>query len=98
MGMKTSKGKASSGKTRRKPAGAKLAGAPSKRPKSVASLLPPVTPAQLEAAKRKFEQGLLARGEAVQDGQAPKSGATHVIVGKGADGAPILKRKRFSAT
>jgi hypothetical protein len=95
--MKT-KGKVSTGTTRRKPAGAKLAGVAPKSAKSVASMLPPTTAAQAGAAKRKFEQGLVARGEAVPDGQPLPPGATHVIVGKGADGAPILKRKRFSAS
>jgi len=96
--MKTSKSKGSIGKARRKPASAKLAGALPKSARSVASLLPPTTASQVDAAKRKFEQGLVARGEAVQDGQPLPPGATHVIVGKGADGAPILKRKRFSAS
>ena len=49
-----------------------------------------------KAAQAKFEQGLLARGEAVPAGQPLTRGATHEIVGKDGDGAPILKRRRFS--
>jgi hypothetical protein len=63
---------------------------------SVASQLPRVSAAEVAAAKRKFEQGVLTRGEAVPAGKALPSGATHEIVGKAKDGSPILKRKRFS--
>jgi len=49
-----------------------------------------------KAAQAKFEQGILARGEAVPAGQPLTRGATHEIVGTDAQGAPILKRKRFS--
>jgi hypothetical protein len=65
---------------------------------SAASLLPPVTAAQTADAIRKCEEGILARGEAAEAGKTLPRGATHVIVGKRADGTPILKRKRFSAT
>lgn len=65
-------------------------------PKAVASKLPRPSTAKVAAAKRKFEQGIVARGEAVQAGQPLTPGATHVIVGKTAAGTPILKRKRFS--
>ena len=64
---------------------------------SVASQLPPVSPAEIEAAKRKFEAGIVARGEAVPVGTPLHSGVTHVIVGKRPDGSPVLKRRRFSA-
>jgi hypothetical protein len=66
--------------------------------KSVASQLPRVSVAKTAAAKKKFEQGILARGEAVQAGKPLPPGATHEIVGKTSDGSPILKRKRFSMT
>jgi hypothetical protein len=49
------------------------------------------------AAKKKFEQGILARGEAVPAGKPLPPGATHEIVGTAPDGSPVLKRKRFSA-
>jgi len=65
---------------------------------SVAAQLPPVTAAQKSAARKKFEQGVVTRGEAVPAGQPLTRGATHEIVGKRADGTPILKRKRFSLT
>ena len=48
------------------------------------------------AAKAKFEKGMLARGEAVPAGQPLTRGATHEIVGTDEQGAPILRRKRFS--
>ena len=63
----------------------------------VAARLPKVTDVQVEAARRKFEQGVLARGEAGPAGQALPKGATHEIAGKREDGAPLLKRRRFSA-
>ena len=66
--------------------------------KTVASQLPRVSVAKSAAAKNKFEQGVLARGEAVQAGKPLPPGATHEIVGKTRDGSPILKRKRFSMT
>ena len=63
---------------------------------SVASRLPAMTPEKAKAAKRKFECGVIARGEAVPAGKPLPPGATHEIVGNDAEGAPILKRKRFS--
>jgi hypothetical protein len=66
--------------------------------KTVASKLPLVSAAKTAAAKKKFEHGILARGEAVQAGNPLPAGATHEIVGKARDGSPILKRKRFSMT
>jgi hypothetical protein len=63
-----------------------------------AKLLPPVTADQDDAAIRKHAQGVLARGEACEAGKPLPRGATHVIVGKRADGTPVLKRRRFSAT
>ena len=64
---------------------------------SVASQLPPVSPADVDAAQRKFEEGIVARGEAVPVGTPLHSGVTHVIVGRRPDGSPVLKRRRFSA-
>jgi hypothetical protein len=63
---------------------------------TAAAQLPRVTEAEVAAAKAKFEQGILARGEAVKAGKPLPPGATHEIVGKQRSGAPILKRKRFS--
>jgi hypothetical protein len=68
------------------------------KPKTVASQLPRVSAAETAAAKKKFEQGILARGEAAQAGKPLPAGATHEIVGRVRDGSPILKRKRFSTT
>src|SRR5947209_7380329 len=59
---------------------------------SVAAQLPPVTAAQRSAARKKFEKGIVTRGEAVPVGKPLPRGATHVIVGNRADGTPILKR------
>ena len=55
-----------------------------------------MTPQKVKAAKRKFERGVIARGEAVPKGKPLPPGATHEIVGTDAEGEPILKRKRFS--
>jgi hypothetical protein len=63
---------------------------------SVASRLPKPTPAQVEGAKRKFEQGVMKRAEAVREGEALPSGATHEIAGADETGKPALRRKRFS--
>jgi len=70
----------------------KVAGAQS----SVASRLAPMTPARVRAAKLKFEQGVIARGEASPPGAPLEPGVTHEIVGRGSDAKPILKRRRFS--
>jgi len=64
--------------------------------KGVASRLRAPSAARVQAAKRKFEEGLVERGEAVPAGTALPSRATHEIVGTDAAGKPILKRKRFS--
>jgi hypothetical protein len=63
---------------------------------TVASHLPQITEAEVAAAKAKFEQGILARGEAVKAGTPLPPGATHEIVGKQRSGITTLKRKRFS--
>jgi hypothetical protein len=52
----------------------------------------------MASAKRKFEQGILVRGEAVKTGKRLTAGATHEIVGYRPDGSPILRRRRFSTT
>ncbi len=65
-------------------------------PPSVASQLPQPTAAQIKAAKEKFEQGILVRGEAVPAGQPLPPGATHEIVPAADGGPPELKRKRYS--
>jgi hypothetical protein len=66
------------------------------RKKKVAARLAKPSAGQVQAAKRKFEEALVKRGDAVPDGKPLPAGATHAIVGTGADGKPILKRKRFS--
>jgi hypothetical protein len=63
---------------------------------SVAAKLPKLTDAQVKAAKEKFEEGLVKRGEAVQTGEPLTRGATHEIVGTDAAGKRVLKRRRFS--
>jgi len=69
--------------------------APSSIP-SIAAQLPTVTAEQIKAAKNKFEEGIISRGEAAPRGKPLPPGATHEITGYEADGTPILKRKRFS--
>jgi hypothetical protein len=64
--------------------------------RSVASRLPEPTAAEEEAARRKYEDGLIARGEAVPAGAPAGPGVTHEIVGHTAEGRPILRRRRFS--
>jgi hypothetical protein len=68
------------------------------RTKTVASQLLPPSATETAAAKKKFEQGIITRGEAVPAGDPLPAGATHEIVGTARDGSPILKRKRFSMT
>jgi hypothetical protein len=51
------------------------------------------------AAADKFTADLLARGEAVEaPGGSLPPGATHEVVGTDEQGAPIIRRRRFSAT
>jgi hypothetical protein len=108
IGMTPKTAKASPRKSPRKPATKTARSRPvgsrtTKQPaqvarKTVASQLPRVSAAESTAAKKKFEQGILARDEAVQAGKPLPAGATHEIVGKSREGSPILKRKRFSLT
>jgi hypothetical protein len=97
MARKTST-TASTGTSQRKPLGKKVVSPKSVEPETVASRLPALSAAQIEAAKQKYEQGIIARGEAAQRGKPLPPGATHEIIGYRADGSPILKRKRFSAS
>ena len=69
---------------------------PAAKARGAATRLAKSTPAQAEAARRKFEDGVVKRGEAVAEGEPLTRGATHAIVGTDAQGRPILKRKRFS--
>ena len=80
----------------RKPTGTSRKRRPAPKARGVASRLPKPTAAQAEAARRKFEDGVVKRGEAVPEGEPLTRGATHSIVGTDAQGRPILKRKRFS--
>jgi len=75
----------------------KSAARKARAPKSVAARLPKLGEVQAAAARRKFVEGLVARGEAVPAGKSLPRGATHEIVGKHEDGAPLVKRRRFSA-
>ena len=61
---------------------------------SVAARLPKPRDEAVAAARQKFFEGAVDRGEAVPEGKPLPSGATHEIVDK--DGKPVLKRKRFS--
>ena len=63
---------------------------------SVVSRLPTVASKQAELARRKFEQGIVARGEAVEAGKPIPPGVTHEIIGYRPDGSPILRRIRYS--
>jgi hypothetical protein len=89
---KTASAKDATGKAKVLAAANKLAA-----PSTVASRLPKLSPAQIEAAQRKFEQGVVSRREAAEAGKPLPAGATHEISGRRPDGSPILKRKRFSA-
>jgi hypothetical protein len=67
-------------------------------PGSVAARVPAPTAKQVEAAKRRTEESILAHGEAAPAGAPLPPGATHEIVGHTPDGRPVLKRRRFSTT
>jgi hypothetical protein len=62
----------------------------------VASRVPALAQGRVEAAKCKFQEGILSRGEAVPAGVPLPPGATHEIAGQTPDGRPKLKRRRFS--
>jgi|SRR5215475_10380891 len=78
---------------KRAPARAKKQPAPET---SVAAQLPEPTPQQIKAAQRLYAQSLVARGQAVPQGTPLPPGATHEIVGYDEEGAPLVRRKRFS--
>jgi len=63
---------------------------------SVSAQLPAPTAKQIQEAQKKFEEGIVSRGEAAPSGKPLPPRATHEIVGHKADKTPILKRKRFS--
>jgi hypothetical protein len=79
---------------RKKRQSAKSATASSVR--SAASQLPKATQQQKDAARKKHDEGVLERNEAVEVGKPMTPGTTHQIVGHRFDGSPILKRNRFS--
>ena len=82
----------------RKPARASRKRRPAAKAPGVASRLPKATAAQADEARRKFEDGVVKRGEAVPEGEPLPPGATHAIAGTDAQGRPILRRKRFSVS
>jgi hypothetical protein len=49
-------------------------------------------------ARRRFEEDLEVRGEAVPAGEELPPGATHEIVEDDGDGEPKVNRRRFSAS
>jgi hypothetical protein len=63
---------------------------------SVAAELRALTTERIKGAQKKFEEGIVSRGEAAPSGKPLPPGATHEIIGYKADRTPILKRKRFS--
>jgi hypothetical protein len=67
-----------------------------REPGGVAGRLPGATAEDAAAAKRKYEEGVVSRGEAAPAGEPLGPGMTHEITGHAPDGRPLLKRKRFS--
>ena len=51
-----------------------------------------------EEARRRFEEDLEIRGEAVPEGEELPPGATHEIVEEEGDGERTVRRRRFSAS
>jgi hypothetical protein len=82
----------------RRPGGGRASRRGKEAPGSVAARVPALTAKQVEAAKRKYEESILARGEAAPAGAPLPPGATHEIVGHTLDGRPVLRRRRFSTT
>ncbi len=82
---------------RRRPGGGPASRRGKEAQGSIAARLPAPTAEEVEAAKRKYEEGIVSRGEAVPAGAPLTPGATHEIVGRTPDGRPILKRRRTSA-
>ena len=63
---------------------------------SVAAQLQLASAQKVTRARKKFAQGVVARGEAVPAGQPLGPGVTHVIVGAEPDGTPRVERQRYS--
>lgn len=51
-----------------------------------------------EEARRRFEEDLEVRGEAVPEGEELPPGVTHEIVEEEGDGERTVRRRRFSAS
>jgi hypothetical protein len=51
-----------------------------------------------EEARRRFEEDLEVRGEALSEGEELPPGATHEIVEEDGDGERTVRRRRFSAS
>jgi hypothetical protein len=51
-----------------------------------------------EEARRRFEEDLEVRGEAVPADEDLPPGATHEIVEEDGDGEPTVRRRRYSAS
>ena len=55
-------------------------------------------PTDDEKSRRRFEEDLEIRGEAVPDDEELPPGATHEIVDEDGDGERTVRRRRFSAS
>ena len=51
-----------------------------------------------EEGRRRFEEDLEVRGEAVPEGEELPPGATHEIVEEDSEGERTVRRRRFSAS
>jgi hypothetical protein len=58
----------------------------------------PMDDEDAEEARRRFEEDLEVRREAVPAGEELPPGATHEIVEEDGDGEPTVRRRRFSAS
>lgn len=67
-----------------------------KKTRSAADQIPPSTDEENAAAADSFARSLEANEQAVPAGAPLRRGATHEVVGRDADGTPIVKRRRFS--
>lgn len=77
--------------------GRSAAAPPAKRGRPAAAQVPAPSEEESRAAAQRSARSLEAQGQAVPEGQPLPPGATHEIVGREADGTPMVKRKRFSA-